>query len=219
MTIRDNVRAILAEVPPGVRVLAAVKGRTPEEIRQAVDAGIGWLGENYVQQAERHRPGVGRGVEWHFIGHLQKNKVKQAIEIFDMIETVDSLDLAAEISKRSVQINRVMPVLIEVNIGGETSKSGVSPGKVEALAAALFCLPGISLQGLMTIEPAGERPEAGRPYFQEMKRLLERINALGPTRMKYLSMGMTQTYRIAIEEGANIIRIGTGIFGERRATC
>jgi pyridoxal phosphate enzyme (YggS family) len=217
VTIRQNVRQILEEVPRGVSVVAAAKTREPREVREAIEAGIKIVGENYVQEAERARGEAGGKVQWHFIGHLQKNKVKRAVEIFDMIETVDSAELAKEIDKRCGLAGKIMPVLIEVNSGREAAKAGVDPEEVEGFTKGIAGLKNIRVAGLMTMGPAVSRPEEARPYFRETKQLFERIKGLNipDVEMKYLSMGMTDSYRIAIEEGANIIRIGNKIFGER----
>ncbi len=204
-------------MPEGVQLVAAAKTRKPEEILEAIEAGIKIVGENYVQEAERAYEVVGNKAKWHFIGHLQKNKVKKAVKIFDMIETVDSFELAKEIDKRCAQIGKVMSVLIEVNIGREEQKSGVLPENTEQLARDISTLPNIRLMGLMTMGPLSPDPEDSRPYFVAMQRLFEEMKKLDlpNTEMKYLSMGMTNSYQIAPEEGANIVRIGTKIFGER----
>ncbi len=217
MTIKQNVSQILSELPEGVQLVAAAKTRKPEEILEAIEAGIKIVGENYVQEAERAYELIANKAKWHFIGHLQKNKVKKAVKIFDMIETVDSFELANEIDKRCAQIGKVMPVLIEVNIGREAQKSGVLPENTEQLAKEISALPNIRLMGLMTMGPLSGDPEDSRPYFVAMKKLFEKMKKveLPNTEMKYLSMGMTNSYKIAPEEGANIIRIGTKIFGER----
>src|SRR5512136_80720 len=136
-TIRSNVRAILAELPPGVELVAAAKTRTAAEILEAVEAGIRMIGENYVQETAAVFPAVGRAARWHFIGHLQSNKVKRAVEIFDVIETVDSVSLAAEIDKRAAAAGKTMEVLVEVNSGREAHKAGVAPEEVEALVRAI----------------------------------------------------------------------------------
>jgi pyridoxal phosphate enzyme (YggS family) len=217
MTIRDNVRRLLSELPAGVELEAAAKTREPREILEATEAGIRIIGENYVQEAESARQLIGDGAEWHFIGHLQKNKVKKAVELFDMIETVDSLELASEIDKRCVQTGKVMPVLMEINSGREPQKSGVLPEKALALAEAISALPNIRLMGLMTMGPFLPNPEELRPCFRETRQLFDQIKELElpHTEMKYLSMGMTDSYQVAIEEGANIVRLGSRIFGER----
>ena len=215
MGIRENIQQLLKELPGGVELVAAAKARTAEEVLQAVDSGIKTIGENYVQEAERAYPVVGSKAKWHMIGHLQKNKVKKAVSLFDMIETVDSADIAREIDKRCAQIGKVMPVLIEINVGREANKSGVLPENAGNLIVSLKDLKNIRVSGLMTMGPLADRSEDIRPYFRETKQLFDRIKNLGlpHTDMKYLSMGMTDSYRIAIEEGANIVRIGSKIFG------
>lgn len=215
--IEENVKKILEELPPGVVLEAAAKSRTPEEIFRAVEAGVPIVGENYVQEAVAAFRVVGRRTKWHFIGHLQRNKVNKAVELFDMIETVDSAELAEEIDKRCAQRGKVMPVLLEINSGREPQKSGVLPESAEELIRRISTLKNIKIEGLMTMGPMFGNPEDARPCFKETKRLLERIRALGApgVEMKHLSMGMTNSYRVAIEEGATIVRIGTKIFGRR----
>jgi len=217
VTIKQNVGQILNELPESVQLVAAAKTREPWEILEAVEAGIKIIGENYVQEAENAYQVIGDKVKWHFIGHLQKNKIKRAVELFDMIETVDSIEIAREIDKRCAAIGKIMPVLIEVNSGRETQKSGVYPENVEQLITAAATLNNIRIMGLMTMGPLAGQPEDSRPYFIETKRIFNRVKKLGlpNVEMKYLSMGMTNSYQIALEEGANIIRIGSRIFGER----
>ena len=214
MTITQNVNSILHELPSNVQLLAAGKSRDPKEVEEAVAAGIKIIGENYVQEAKKAREAVGERVEWHFIGHLQKNKVKKAVELFDMIETVDSIGLAMEIDRRCAQMAKVMPVLIEVNSGREPQKSGVYPEKAEELVTEAATLQNIRVMGLMTMGPFREKPEDLRPYFSETKQLFDGISRLHlpGVEMKYLSMGMTDSYKTAIEEGANLVRIGSKIF-------
>jgi pyridoxal phosphate enzyme (YggS family) len=215
--IEENVKKILQELPPGVELMAAAKARTPEDIMRAVQVGVKIVGENYVQEALAAFNVVGNRVKWHFIGHLQKNKVKKAVEIFDMIETVDSPDLAREIDKRCGQREKIMPVLIEINSGREKQKFGVYPEDADDFIKEISGLKNIKIEGLMTMGPMFGDPEDARPYFVETKKLFDRIktlNLLG-VEMKYLSMGMTNSYQVAIEEGANIVRIGTKIFGPR----
>ncbi len=217
MDIKQNVNGILGELLSGVQLLAAAKTRGPQEILEAIEAGVKIIGENYVQEAEAVYEAIGNKAEWHFIGHLQKNKVKRAVKIFDMIETVDSVAIATEISQRCAQIGKVMPVLIEINSGREEQKSGVFPESAEPLAREISVLPNIKLMGLMTMGPRFGDPEDSRIYFMEMRKIFERIKklALPNVEMKYLSMGMTNSYRIALEEGANIVRVGNKIFGKR----
>ena len=215
--IEQNVKQIISELPEGVQLVAAAKTRSPQEILEAVEAGVRIIGENYVQEAERACQVAGSRAEWHFIGHLQKNKVKKAAGIFDMIETVDSLEIAGDIDKRCAQIDKVMPVLIEVNSGREEQKSGVLPENAEQLVRVISALLNIKVMGLMTMGPRFGNPEDSRPYFVETRKIFETIKKLNLPNvdMKYLSMGMTNSYRVALEEGANIIRIGSKIFGER----
>jgi hypothetical protein len=215
--IAENVRRLLAEMPEGVQVVAAAKTRNPGEILEAIGAGIRIIGENYIQEAESAYHCIGGKVQWHFIGHLQKNKVKKAVELCDMIETVDSPETAVEIDKRCAQAGKVMPVLIEVNSGREPQKAGVCPENARRLIEELSVLKHIRVMGLMTMGPVTGRPEEYRPCFRETRRLFEELKkaALPGVEMKYLSMGMTGSYKVALEEGANIVRIGSLIFGER----
>jgi pyridoxal phosphate enzyme (YggS family) len=215
--ISQNIRKLLSELPPGVKLVAAVKTRTPAEITAAVQSGISILGENYVQEAEDHFRAVGKVAQWHCIGHLQKNKIKKAVEIFDMIETADSPETAREIDKRCQAIGKIMPVLIEVNSGREPRKSGVPPEDVAALAQSISTLPNVRLTGLMTMGPAIGDPEASRPYFVATREAFNDLKTreIPNVTMQYLSMGMTNSYKIALQEGANIIRLGTLIFGQR----
>lgn len=216
--IRQNVATILSELPEGVELVAAAKTRTPEEILEAVEAGVKIIGENYVQEAVRAYEVVGRKAKWHFIGTLQRHNVRRkTVEAFDMIETVDSLTIALEIDKRCGQVNKLMPVLIEINSGREEQKSGVFPENSERLVREISTLQNIKVMGLMTMGPRFGNPADSMPYFVETKRVFERIKRLNlpNVEMKYLSMGMTNSYKIAIEEGANIVRIGSKIFGER----
>lgn len=215
--IEKNVADILAELPTGVELVAAAKTRKPEEILRAANAGVRIFGENYVQEAQRAFERVGHKVKWHFIGHLQRNKVKKAVKIFDMIETLDSLDLAREIDKRSAQERKIIPVLIEINSGKEPQKSGVMPDEAEGFIREAAKFENMRILGLMTMGPAYGDPENARPFFAGTKILFDRIKSSGipGIDMRYLSMGMTNSYRVAIEEGANMVRIGTKIFGPR----
>ena len=215
--IKENVQKILSELPEGVELEAAAKGRCPDEILETIEAGIKIIGENYVQEAERAFRIIGNRARWHFIGHLQKNKVKKAVKIFDMIETVDSLEIAEEINKVCFKGNKIMPVLIEINSGREQQKFGVMPEDTEQLINKLSELINIKVMGLMTMGPMSGDPEDARPYFMETKKIFEEIKTMNmpDIEMKYLSMGMSNSYKVAIEEGANIVRIGSKIFGER----
>jgi len=217
MSIRDNVKMLLEELGPGVKLVAAAKSRSAAEVLEAVEAGISTIGENYVQEAQDAFSVVGRRAEWHFIGHLQTNKAKKAIEIFDLIETVDSFRLAAEIDKRSREAGKTMLALVEINSGREEQKFGVFPEAAEGLIRDMSGLKNIGVMGLMTMGPLSGDPEEARPYFRETKKAFDEIRRLGipGVRMEILSMGMTDSYRAAVEEGANMVRIGTKIFGPR----
>lgn len=214
MGIRENVQQLLKELPDGVQLVAAAKARTAQEVLQAVDSGIKIIGQNYIQEAEKIYPLVSGKVKWHLIGHLQKNKVKKAASLFDMIETVDSVNLARELDKRCAQIGKVMPILIEINSGREKQKSGVLPENAQPLIKEISSLPNIKIMGLMTMGPRFGDPEDSRPYFITTRNIFERIKALQlpNVEMKYLSMGMSNSYQVALEEGANMVRIGTRIF-------
>lgn len=216
--ITKNTHAVLGELPEGVDLVAAAKTRTPEEIQAAIDGGIKIIGENYVQEARRAYNVIGSCVKWHFIGHLQKNKVKKAVETFDLIETVDSVEIAGEIDKRCQAIGKIMPVFVEVNSGKEKQKFGVFPDEVHSLIERISSFGNVRVMGLMTMGPFSGDPEEARPFFKETKKVYDEIRKrdIPGTEMKYLSMGMTNSYRVAIEEGANIVRIGTKIFGERK---
>jgi PLP dependent protein len=216
--ICGNVERLVASLPPAVSLMAVVKTRTPEEVIEAIDAGIGIIGGNYVQETEALIGRIGRRASCHLIGHLQKNKAGKAVELFDCVETVDSLEIAAEIDRRCSRTGKTMPVLIEINSGREPNKSGVMPGDAETLAASVARLNHVTITGLMTMGPFFGDPEESRPYFRETKRIFDLISSAGISnvKMSVLSMGMSHSYRVAVEEGATLVRIGTGIFGERK---
>ena len=215
--IEQNVRGILKELPPRVNLVAAVKTRTPEEILKAVAGGVRAVGENYVQEGIEAFEVIGSAVKWHFIGHLQKNKVKKAVKVFDVIETIDSVKIAEEIDKRCGEIKKIMTVFIEINSGREIQKSGVFQEDAEKIIRKISEFANIRIKGLMTMGPFSGEPENARAYFVETKKLFESIKRknIPGIALEFLSMGMTNSYKVAIEEGANIIRVGTKIFGER----
>jgi len=217
MGIRENVQAILRELPKGVQLVGAAKTRTPEEILEALEAGLEIVGENYVQEAERAYEIVGKRAKWHMIGHLQSNKAKKAARIFDMIETVDSVKLALALDKACARLGKQMEVLIEVNSGEEPQKAGVLPDEVIGLVKEISQFDNIKVMGLMTMGPFTGDPEDARPYFQKTRAIFEELKGMDIPRveMKYLSMGMSNSYKVALEEGANMVRIGTKIFGPR----
>ena len=216
--IRGNVKRLLAELPKEVVLEAAAKTRTTEETLAAIEAGITIVGENYIQEAERAFMVIGRVVKWHFIGHLQRNKVKKAVELFDIIETIDSFSIAEEINRVSSKIGKIMPILIEANSGREPQKFGVFPEDVEELVVKISALASVKIVGLMTMGPYEEDIGKLRPYFRATKEIFMKIKKSGipSVDLRYLSMGMSDSYNVAIEEGANIVRVGTGIFGPRR---
>lgn len=227
MAIKENIQQIKANIKAAcdaagrstdeVLLLAVSKTIEVPRIKEAVDLGLNELGENKPQEINRKYYEI-EGVKWHQIGHLQTNKVKYIIDKVCLIHSLDSLKLAEEISKRAVAAGITMPVLVEVNIAGEEAKHGVRPEEAEQLAAEAAKLPGIRVAGLMTVAPFDENPENNRKYFKKMKNLFVDIAAKNyhNVDMTYLSMGMTNDYMVAIEEGANIVRIGTGIFGARQ---
>jgi pyridoxal phosphate enzyme (YggS family) len=215
---KQNIAELLAELPDGVEVVAAAKTRTPDEVLAAVQAGIQIIGENYVKEAKEAYELVRGKAKWHFIGTLQKHNIRaKALEIFDMVESVDSLEIAREIDRKCAQIGKTMPILVEVNSGREPQKSGVFPEGVEQFVRRISDFNNIKVMGLMTMGPRFGNPEDSRPYFVETRKVFEKIEGLKlpNVEMRYLSMGMTNSYKVALEEGANIIRIGTKIFGER----
>jgi len=215
--IKENVERILKELPEGVQLEAAAKTRTPEEIIEAIEAGLMIIGENYMQEAEKAFQVIGNRAKWHMIGHLQRNKAKKAVRVFDMIETVDSMKLAREIDKSCGKINKIMPILVEINSGEESQKSGVMPENAVPLIREMSALENIKIVGLMTMGPFAGDPEDSRPYFRKTREIFEQLKDLNVphVEMKVLSMGMSNSYRVALEEGANLVRIGTQLFGER----
>jgi pyridoxal phosphate enzyme (YggS family) len=216
--IKENVARIFNELPPSVSLVSAAKGRSVSEIKEAIEAGVKIIGENYVQEAEKAFLKIGNIVKWHFIGHLQKNKVKKAVNIFNMIETVDSFELAEEINKRSSEASKVMLILLEINSGSEVQKFGVLPEDAESLIRKISELKSVKILGLMTMGPFSDDAETVRPFFVKTRKLFDKIKTLNipNVEMKILSMGMSDSYKIAIQEGANLVRIGTKIFGERK---
>jgi pyridoxal phosphate enzyme (YggS family) len=184
----------------------------PARIREAVEAGVRNLGENYIQEAVEKIDELGPIARWHFIGHLQSNKVKPALERFNLIQSVDSRSLAEEIDKRARAMGRVMDVLIEVNLGDEESKFGVESEAALDLVGHLETMPGVRLQGFMGMAPIVETPDQARPYFAKLKNLWD---TLPEENRVHLSMGMTADFEAAIQEGSNMVRIGTAIFGPR----
>jgi len=215
--IKQNVTGIMHSLPTGVTLVAAAKTRLPDEVKTAIDAGIKVIGYNYMQEAEKMHQFIDNEVHWHMIGHLQKNKVKKAVKLFDMIETIDSIELAEMVNKQCALTGKIMPVLIEINSGEESNKTGVLPKNILLLIKQIHNLPNLRIQGLMTMGPRFGNPEDARPYFKATKFLFDQVKneEIPNVEMRFLSMGMSNSYQIAIEEGANIVRIGTVLFGSR----
>jgi pyridoxal phosphate enzyme (YggS family) len=218
ISIQQRIRAACARAgrdTASVTLLAVSKTHPPETIQAAVNCGLLHFGENKIQEAKAKIPLCPGKARWQFIGHLQSNKVRDAVELFEMIQGVDSLALAREISKRAEQAAKTVPILLEVNVAGEASKFGYQPAKLLAELKELNALPKIEIHGLMAIPPFSPLPEKSRPYFQRLRELkIESEKILGFP-LPHLSMGMSGDFEVAIEEGATIIRIGTALFGER----
>ena len=216
--IEGNYEEIRKSVPDRVVLVAAAKTRTAEEVAAAIRAGIRIVGHNYVQEAERMVGALGNHVKWHMLGHLQRNKVKKAVPLFDMVETVDSWRLAELLDRRCAALGKTMPVLVEINSGREANKTGVLPEEVDDFVRRLADLEHLRVQGLMTMGPRFGNPEDARPYFRETKSAFDRVAAAGipNVEMRCLSMGMSNSYEVAIEEGSTMVRIGTKLFGPRR---
>jgi pyridoxal phosphate enzyme (YggS family) len=201
--------------PNSVTLLAVSKTHPPETIKAAADCGQIFFGENKVQEAKAKIPLCPGKLRWHFIGHLQSNKCRDAVELFEMIQSVDSLLLAQEINKRAEQAARRMPVLIEVNVAGEASKFGYQPERLLAELKQLNALPRLEIRGLMTVPPWSPEAEDSRPHFRQLHELKQRAEAVLGAPLPHLSMGMSGDFEIAIEEGATIVRVGTALFGPR----
>jgi hypothetical protein len=200
-----------------VRLVAVIKTVEAERVRQAISAGVKILGENYVQEAQKKIEILGHNVAWHFIGHLQTNKAKAAVHLFDLIHSVDSLNLAKELNKQAQQQGKVLPVLLQVNLSGETTKFGAREKEIFQVIEELSAMEGLLVKGLMTMPPYFEDPEASRPYYVELRKLGERLaqQKLSRISIEELSMGMSNDFEVAIEEGATLVRVGTAIFGAR----
>jgi pyridoxal phosphate enzyme (YggS family) len=228
MSVEDNIRHVretMAEAArrsgrpaSAIRLMAVTKTVNDDRVLSAIQAGVEIIGENYVQEAKRKIEKLGKTGEWHLIGHLQTNKAKYAVHLFDMIHSVDRLELAAELDRRARAVGRVIPILIEVNVGGEKTKNGVPLDSALDLVRHAAPRENLSIRGLMTMPPWFEYPEESRPYFRTLRELRDKISgeAIPRVEMRELSMGMTDDYAVAIEEGATIVRIGRGIFGERK---
>jgi pyridoxal phosphate enzyme (YggS family) len=201
--------------PKEIKLVAVSKTVEVARIKEAIEAGVSILGENYVQEAEKKIEALGKPVCWHFIGHLQSNKVRYAVRLFDVIHSIDSIPLAEELNRRAEQPDRVIKVMIEVNLSKEATKFGTDEEKVLNLAKRIQSSKHLSLEGLMTMPPYFDSPEMSRPYYVALRELKERMTKEGIP-MKELSMGMSNDFEIAIEEGATYVRVGTAIFGPRK---
>src|ERR671913_1302295 len=204
--------------PRDVKILGAAKAQDVKTIEAAIVAGVLLIGENYVQEARRKRKSLPDSVEWHMIGHLQRNKAKAAVELFDVIESLDNAELARELDKEGRKRNARVRALIEINVGGEETKSGIAKAEVADLLRTICQLDHLSIEGLMTVPPFRQKSEETRPYFSEMRQLRDELQSLQlpNVNLRELSMGMTHDYLIAVEEGATIVRVGTALFGPRR---
>lgn len=218
--IRDRIynRALkIGRNPDEVTLVAVSKTVEIARVREAIAAGLTTFGENYVQEAQEKIVQIGQGLTWHMIGHLQTNKVKYVVSLFSMIQSVDSLRLAQEISERAIRVGKPVDILMQVNIGAEGTKTGLNPDQVIAFLEDISPLKGIQVKGLMTMPPYFPDPELARPFFQKLRRLRDHILPFlsAPHCFPHLSMGMSGDFEVAIEEGATIVRIGTAIFGAR----
>ena len=225
MDLEENLSAIRSRITAAcqrsgrkedsVTLLAVTKTHPPETVTQAAKLGLAFFGESKVQEAKAKIPQCPGRLRWHLIGHLQTNKCRDAVALFEMIQSVDSLNLAEEINKRAEQAARRMPILLEVNAIGEASKFGYRPEKLLAELAQINALDRIEVHGLMTVPPWAPNPERVRPIFRQMRELKQKCEDQIGAPLPHLSMGMSGDFEVAIEEGSTIVRIGTALFGER----
>lgn len=227
LTLKKNIEAVLSKVKYAATVsnreskdiglIAVTKTVDVDTIKEAIDYGILHIGENKVQELVKKYDQIGKAVKWHLIGHLQRNKVRHIIDKVDLIHSLDSYRLAKEIDKRAKNIDRIVECLLQVNVSGEKTKYGVSPDEVDHILREISPLNNVQVVGLMTMAPHVEDKEKTRQYFRALKNIFDQVaeKDLPNVKMKYLSMGMSNDFEIAVEEGANFIRVGTSIFGER----
>jgi PLP dependent protein len=199
-----------------IELVAVTKTHSAEIVREAISAGQTLFGESKVQEARVKIPLLPSNLRWHFIGHLQKNKIRHALPLFEMIHSVDSLDLAQAIDRVAREDGLHPRILLEVNVAGEGSKFGFKSATLRAQLESLLLLPRLSVEGLMCIPPLAEEADASRKYFVELRELRDVLEKEFEVKLPQLSMGMTNDYRVAVEEGATLVRVGTAIFGERR---
>jgi len=226
-SVEENIRNIRTRIEKAaektgrnkedIKLVAVTKTVEVERIKEAINCGIEIIGENRVQEAESKFVHITEKVEKHLVGHLQTNKAKKAVELFDFIQSVDSQHIAQEISRKVSLMGKVMEVLVEINTSGEKSKFGIDPGQALSFVKSISNLEGIKIKGLMTIGLFSDNPEDTRPCFKKLKTIFDQMKreSLPNVEMKHLSMGMTNDFEIAIQEGSNMVRIGTGIFGSR----
>jgi hypothetical protein len=227
MSFADNLAGIQQQISAAcaragrdaqsVMLLAVSKTHPAEAIAEAVNSGQIFFGENKVQEAKAKIPLSPGRARWHFIGHLQSNKARDAVDLFEMIQSVDSLNLAHEISKRCEQAAKEISILLEVNVAGESSKFGYKPDQLLAELKELNSLPRITVQGLMTVPPFATEPEKSRPHFQRLREIKSQCEQILGAPLPHLSMGMSGDFEVAIEEGATIVRVGTALFGPRKS--
>jgi PLP dependent protein len=220
MGIFEIYSKLRKEIPSYVTIVVAAKTRTKEEVLEVIKAGATDIGYNYVQEAEKMYSELGdyaKKVNWHLIGHLQSGKVAKALKIFDLIQTIDSLKLAFEINKKAIAEHKIIPVLIEVNIAKESQKSGLMPESVEGLVREISSFSNIRVEGIMTMGSFSDDESVTKNEFQDAQKLFEKLKSLNlpNINIKTLSMGMSDSYNLAINCGANMVRIGTSVFGER----
>jgi len=219
-TVKDKIAQAALRAgrnPQDVQLVAVSKTVSGEPIQQAIEAGVTILGESYIQEARKKIGELGKAVRWDFIGHLQSNKVSYAVDLFEVIHSIDRLSLAQALSTRAAKKRKTLRVLVQVNISGEGAKSGIDTGRVNALVSHIASLPNLTLEGLMTMPPYFTDPEKARPYFVALRKLRDTLMAEQGNRidLKELSMGMSGDFEVAVEEGATLVRVGTAIFGER----
>ena len=216
--VRERIEGAARRVsrdPKEIKLVAVSKTVEAERIREAIEAGVTILGENYVQEAQKKIEQIGKAVSWHLIGHLQSNKAKHAVNLFEAIHSLDSIPLAEELNRRAEKADRKIPVMIEVNLSGEPTKFGTEEERVFGIAKKVLDLGNLSLDGLMTMPPYFDDPEMNRPFFERLRVLKDKMAKEGIP-MKELSMGMSNDFEVAIEEGATYVRVGTAIFGARK---
>jgi len=216
--VREQIAGAAAKVGRAadeIELVAIAKTHPAEKVREAIDAGQTLFGESRVQEARAKIPELPSNLRWHFVGHLQKNKIRHALPLFEMIHSADSLELAQDINRIAEEQGMHPRVLLEVNVGGEGSKFGFKSETLRAEMESLLALPRLSILGLMTIPPLAEEPEASRKYFVQLRKLRDRLQTEFHVDLAQLSMGMTEDFAVAVEEGATLVRVGTAVFGER----